>query len=210
MGGMEPSSLRVYGGVDGDHRKAERRVRFLEAGLDLIGAPDADATLSVRGVCKRAGLAARYFYESFADREELTAAVYDQVIDDLATGALAAVAAAPHDAAAKVRAGLGTVIGVVGDDPRRGRLLFSTRAGAVLAERRQRSTLLFVGLLGGQAKDFYGLGDSADLDVLSQFAVGGLAQTLTAWLDGALRIDRDDLVEHCTRIFLAIGAPGRD
>ncbi|MEU6133176.1 TetR/AcrR family transcriptional regulator [Saccharopolyspora sp. NPDC047091] len=207
---MEPSSLRVYGGVDGDHRQAERRARFLDAGLDLLGAPDADATLSVRGVCKRAGLAARYFYESFTDREELTAAVYDQVIDDLATGALSAVAAAPHDAAAKVRAGLGTVIGVVGDDPRRGRLLFSARAGAALAERRQRSTLLFVGLLGGQAKDFYGVADSADLDVLSQFAVGGLAQTLTAWLDGALRIDRDELVEHCTRIFLAVGTPTGD
>ena len=51
MGDMEPSSLRVYGGVDGDHRQAERRARFLEAGLDLLGAPDADATLSVRGVC---------------------------------------------------------------------------------------------------------------------------------------------------------------
>ncbi|MCX2734229.1 TetR/AcrR family transcriptional regulator [Saccharopolyspora sp. NFXS83] len=200
---MQPSSLRVYGGVEGDDRKAERRAQFLEAGLDLLGSDE--ATLSVRGACKQAGLAARYFYESFTDREALAAAVYDHVIEDLAHRTLAAVAEAPFDARAKARAGLSTLVGIVGDDPRRGRLLFSAQAGAALAERRQRSTLLFVGLLGGQAKDFYGLPDSADLEVLSQFAVGGLAQTLTAWLDGTLRIEREALVEHCTNIFLAVG-----
>lgn len=206
MAGMNPSPLRVYGGVEGDHRKAERREQIMAAGLELLGTPGAEGALTVRGVCKQAGLAARYFYESFSDRDALAEAVYDQVIRDLADSALEAVAAAPVDARAKTHAGLSTIVRTIADDPRRGRLLFDTTTSTTLAQRRKNSTALFAGLLGGQAKDFYGLADSPDLELSTQFVVGGLAQTLTTWLDGTLAMSREELVEHCTEIFLALGA----
>lgn len=204
MESMETSSLRVYGGVEGDHRKAERRAQLIEAGLDLLGAAGGDSPLTVRGVCKRAGLAARYFYENFTDRDALALAVYDHVIEGLATTTLEAVTAAPPEARAMTRAALENIVHTVADDPRRGRLLFSaTLTSPVIADRRLGSTRLFVGLLGGQARDFYGLDESANLDLTAQFLVGGLAQTLTAWLDGTLEIDKHDLVDHCTELFLA-------
>lgn len=199
-------SLRVYGGVQGQDRRAERRAQLVEAGLDLLGAGGGERALTVRGACKRAGLTARYFYESFRDREALELAVYDHVIDEIVSSALRAVGEAARDARAMIRAGLGAIVRIVADDPRKGRLLFSVALSSeLLAERRTRSSRLFADLLGGQARDYYGLDATADLEPTAQFLVGGLAQTLTAWLDGALALGAEELVERCTGVFLAVG-----
>lgn len=204
---MSTSPLRVYGGVQGDERKAERRAQLTEAGLDLLGAPSDSPTLTVRGACQHAGLATRYFYESFADRDALAAAVYDHVVDDLATTTLDAVTSAAPGERAKVRAGLENIVRTIARDPRRGRLLFSiSLASPLLAQRRLDSSRLFAALLGGQAQGFYGITDSPHLELTTHFIVGGLAQTLTAWLDGTLELDEARLIDHCTEIFLAIAA----
>ena len=60
---------RPYRGVEAAERLAERRRRFLEAGLDLLGGPR-PAELTVRGICSQAGLTPRYFYESFTDKDD--------------------------------------------------------------------------------------------------------------------------------------------
>ncbi|MGW5649532.1 TetR/AcrR family transcriptional regulator [Saccharopolyspora sp. NPDC003752] len=204
---MSTSPLRVYGGVQGDDRQAERRAQFIEAGLDLLGAQGDSPTLTVRGACQRAGLATRYFYESFADRDALAAAVYDHVVDDLATTTLDAVTSAAQGERAKVRAGLENIVRTIAHDPRRGRLLFSiSLSSPLLAQRRLDSSRLFAALLGGQAKDFYGITETPHLELTTHFIVGGLAQTLTAWLDGTLDVDEPHLIDHCTEIFLAIAA----
>src|SRR5579875_1024969 len=96
MAFAETTSTRPYRGVEAAERQAERRRRLLAAGLDLLGADEGStAELTVRGICRRAGLAARYFYESFTDKDELTSAVFDWVVADLAATTQAAVAAAP-------------------------------------------------------------------------------------------------------------------
>ena len=203
MENMETSSLRVYGGVDGDHRKAERRAHLIEAGLDQLGAPGGEH-LTVRGVCKRAGLATRYFYENFTDRDALALAVFDHVVEGIATSTLEALRESPAEARAMTRAALANIVRTIAEDPRRGRLLFSAAlTSPAIAERRLHSTRLFVNLLGGQAKTFYGLDDSTEVDLTAQFLVGGLAQALTAWLDNTLNISENDLVDRCTELFLA-------
>ncbi len=58
---------RVYSGVEVDERVAQRRSRLLEAGLDILGDPRGDDDLTLRVICRRSGLAQRYFYESFDD-----------------------------------------------------------------------------------------------------------------------------------------------
>lgn len=204
---MESTPLRIYGGVAGADRTAERRAQLIEAGLELLGAARGEPNLSVRGVCRQSGLATRYFYESFTDRDALVAAVYDHVVRGLAAATLAAVEAAPHDARAKVRAGLGRLVRYVAEDPRRGRLLFSPAVGgSVLAARRAESTRLFVRLLGLQAREFYGIEDSARLSVRSELLVGGLAQVLTAWLSGALPLGEEEIVEQCTEVLVGVAA----
>lgn len=209
MGGMSGTARRVYAGVAGDDRQAERRARFIDAGLELLGAPDDEPGLTVRGVCKRTGLAARYFYESFDDRDALAVAVFDHVVSDIATTTLRAVEAAPRDARARIHAGLSNIVRTIAADPRRGRLLFSPSPGSpVLVQRRVESPRIFARLLGGQAQEFYGITDDAHLELVTEFLVGGLAQALTSWLDGSLRLSETELVEQCVRLFVQLGDRG--
>ncbi|MBS1836144.1 MAG: TetR/AcrR family transcriptional regulator [Actinobacteria bacterium] len=84
---------RSYGGVPAEVRTAQRRDRFLDAGLELFGTRGYQAT-SVRAVCREAGLTERYFYESFANTEALLAGVYQRCTDSMHDEILVALAAA--------------------------------------------------------------------------------------------------------------------
>ncbi|HWC82293.1 MAG TPA: TetR/AcrR family transcriptional regulator [Pseudonocardiaceae bacterium] len=199
--GVGAAEMRVYGGMTGAGRKAERAGRLIDAGLDLL----ADDQLTVRGACQRAGLTARYFYESFTDRAALVSAVYDHVVNLVATRTLAAVENAPAEATAKIGAGLAAIVAAVAGDPQCGRVLFSvTLTDPLLARRRLDSSRLFARLLSGQAREFYGLPDTSGLDLVAHFLVGGFAQTLTTWLDGRLALSEAELVEQCAGIFAAV------
>ena len=59
-------------------RRTERRALLVEAGFPLFG-DGGEAAVSVRSVCRECGLNSRYFYESFADTDDLLGAVYDHV-----------------------------------------------------------------------------------------------------------------------------------
>jgi AcrR family transcriptional regulator len=117
MASAATTSARPYGGVDAADRLATRRAKLLAAGLDLLGADRDDAAeLTVRGICRQAGVAARYFYESFADKDEFVGAVFDWVIADLAATTQAAVAAAPPEE--QTRAGMANIVRTIGSDAR--------------------------------------------------------------------------------------------
>jgi hypothetical protein len=109
------------------------------------------------------------------------------------------------------RVGIDAIVGHILEDPRRGRLLFSPALAAlpVIAERRDASTRLFVGLLGAQAQARSPMagpevGDPA-FDVATEMLVGGLAQAVSAWLDGDLSVDRDTFVDSCAGLFVSVG-----
>ena len=73
---------RAYGGVPAEQRRSQRRAALLAAGLDIVGTEGA-GRLTVGGLCARAGLNERYFYESFRTTEDVLLAVYDEVIGKL-------------------------------------------------------------------------------------------------------------------------------
>ena len=140
--------VRPYRGIEAADRLAQRRGQLLEAGLDVLGADGAE--LTVRAVCQRAGLAARYFYESFNDKNDFIAAVYDWVIADIATSTQAAVAAVPVPE--QTTAGMANIVRIIADDPRIGRLLFSTKlSNEVLARKRIEGIGFFAALFGQHA-----------------------------------------------------------
>lgn len=188
--------VRPYRGVDAAARLAQRRGRLLTAGLDLLGAEGAEATdLTVRAVCSQAGLAARYFYESFTDKDHFVSAVYDWVVGGIATSTQAVVAAAPP--AEQTGAAMGNVVRTIAEDPRVGRLLFSSElANEMVARKRVESTTFFAILLGQQAEAALNLEANEILRATANFAVGGVAQTISAWLAGELRLSPEQLIEQ--------------
>jgi AcrR family transcriptional regulator len=196
MASAPTTSARPYRGVEAAVRLATRRSQLLGAGLDLLGADRQDAAeLTVRGICRRAGLAARYFYESFADKDEFVAAVFDRVIADLAATTQAAVAAAPPEE--QTRAGMANVVRTIGGDPRVGRLLFSAQlANAVLVRKRVESSALFAMLSGRHVENALRVPENDRIKTAAHFVVGGVAQTISAWLAGEVRLDPDQLIDQ--------------
>ena len=61
---------RRWGDRTADERRLERRAQIMQAALGVYGATGF-RTASVKAVCTRAGLTERYFYESFANGEDL-------------------------------------------------------------------------------------------------------------------------------------------
>src|SRR4051794_3145485 len=148
---------RRYAGASAAERRDERRARLLEAGLDALGT-DGYAGATVRGVCARARLTPRYFYESFGDLDALLVAVFDDVAAQAAGVVLAAVAASPAEAHARAQAAIGAFVGFVTDDPRRARVLFvEARDSEPVVRRRATSMRAFVDLVAREAGGFYGV-----------------------------------------------------
>jgi len=207
MASAPTTSARPYRGVEAADRLATRRSKLLGAGLDLLGADRQDAAeLTVRGICRRAGLGARYFYESFADKDEFVAAVFDWVIADLAATTQAAVAAAPPEE--QTRAGMANVVRTIGGDPRVGRLLFSAQlANAVLVRKRVESNALFAMLSGRHVENALHVPENDRIKAAAHFVVGGVAQTISAWLAGAVRLDPDQLIDQLASLLDELADP---
>ena len=204
MGRVSESSqsagaLRSYGGEAGDTRVARRRAALLDATLDLLSDPQA-GPVTVRGICTRAALTPRYFYESFENVDVLVGATYDGVIDEIAERAGAAFDAGsgPRD---KVTGAVRAIIDVIESDPRKGRLIFSDTMGSpVVAERRARSLELFANLTSRSAQQVSRFRSEEELMAASHFQVGGLGRVLASWTEGRLDIERDRLVVICARM----------
>jgi AcrR family transcriptional regulator len=202
--------MSVYGGVGADERRATRRGQLLAAALELVGTEGWQAT-TVRAICARARLTPRYFYESFADREELLVALFDEIAQECAAAVLAAVADAPTDARAKARAAIGAFVELVTDDPRKARVLFVEATGSeALTYRRVQTLRMFAQLVAQQGRQFYGVRGAggvggALIQTSALMLAGGLAETLLAWLDGSLEVTRERLIEDCTELFAIVG-----
>lgn len=209
MGSVTPAptaNARPYRGVDAAERLAGRRASLLEAGLDLLG--DDDPTeLTVRAICRKAGLAARYFYESFTDKDEFVAAVFDWVIAELAATTQAAVAAAPLEE--QNRAGMANIVRAIGGDFRIGRLLFSAHlANAVVVRKRVESSALFAMLSGKHVEDALRMPENDRIKAAAHFVVGGVGQTIGAWLTGDVRLGPEQLVDHLASLLDGLADPG--
>jgi AcrR family transcriptional regulator len=205
MRSMSVAPTRPYRGIAADDRRAARRARLVEAGLELLGTEGWRAT-TVRGICEQAQLTPRYFYESFADLDALLVAVLDEIVAEAAQAVLDAVQAAPDDARAKTRAAIGAFIELLTDDPRKARAAFIEAMGSEPLMRRRLDTLhAFARLTADQARAFYRPPASADriVDLTAMLLVGGLAEALLAWLDGTLKSTREQLIEDCTDLFVA-------
>ena len=195
-----------WAGVSPTDRRAERRLLLLQATYALFG-EGGESAVSVRSVCRASALNTRYFYENFADTDELLGAVYDRIGAELAGGLAEAMAAAPGDAHARLRAGIRTVLEFSSADPRRGAILFTeARTNRVLADRRTeaRDQLRELVLSEGRRSD-----PGADRvvgEVGAAMYAGAMAELAQQWLAGTLGRDLDVVVDHAVRLLLG-GAP---
>lgn len=202
------TDARRYGGQDAAQRVAERRARLLAAGLAVMGERGV-AGATVRGVAEASGLAARYFYESFESIEALQLAVFDAIVAEAETRAVAALGTAPGDPVGRVRAVLAEMVDLYLDDPAKGRVaLVDSVSSPMLGPRVLAESSRFAGMVAATASS----GDPAaaadglpvELRATAQFLIGGVAHTIGAVLRGDLPADREQLVEVMVGLFLAV------
>ena len=200
------AQIRPYRGVEASERLTQRRRRLLDAGLDLLGADSSESELTVRAVCKRSGLTARYFYESFTDKDEFVAAVFDAAVADVATTTQAAVAASPR--AEQGRAGMANLVRIVSTDSRVGRLLFDVHmSNPVILRKRSDLGGIFAFLLAQHLATALRRDRTGRSNAAVHFVVGGVSQTISAWLAGEVDLGEDQLIDQLTAILDALDDP---
>ncbi|MCV7194087.1 TetR/AcrR family transcriptional regulator [Mycolicibacterium brumae] len=183
-----------WAGVSIKERQARRRGELVSAGIELLGAPHGPA-LTVRAVCRHAGLTERYFYESFSDRDDFVREIYNEV----GGGAMAALASArtPRDAVEQF-------VALMVDAPARGRvLLLAPSSEPALARSGAAWMPNFIEML---AQRLASLNDPVAQRLAATSLVGGLTALFTEYLDGRLPAERGQFIDYCVE-FVTRHAP---
>lgn len=159
--------------------------------MQLLGGSEGPA-LTVRAVCRRAGLTERYFYESFTDRDEFVRAIYD----DVCTGAMSTLLTAltPREAVERF-------VAMMVDDPIRGRvLLLAPAAEPVLVRSGAEWMPDFIELL--QTK-LTAITDPVLQKMVATSLIGSLTALFAAYLDGRLAAGREQFIDFCVEMLLS-------
>jgi AcrR family transcriptional regulator len=182
-------------GVPLESRLALRRDNLINAGVQLLGSAGGPA-LTVRAVCREAALTERYFYESFADRDEFVRAVYD----DVCTRAMSALTSAttPREAVERF-------VELMVDDPVRGRvLLLAPAVEPVLTRSGAEWMPNFIDLL---QRKLSRIGDAVLQKMIATSLIGGLSGLFTAYLHGQLGATRQQFIDYCINMLYITAAP---
>jgi len=192
--------------MSGADRVAARRRQFLAAGLELMGTVGTAAT-TVRSVAATTGLAARYLAESFATIDDLHLAVFDEIVAEIESRGMAAIAGPATNTYERARSALATVTSILLDDPRKGRIiLIESVSSPVLGPRRIAEARRIAALVGHVARNTARADvELLDLQITTQFVIGGVGEALTAALLGEIATDRDHLIDRLTALlFVAL------
>lgn len=195
---------RVYGGVTGDERAAERRRRLIEAGMALFGS-GSSGPVRVKDVVAEAGLTERYFYESFSDLGVLFEAVLDRTMQTIETEVNAAVLNAPEDGLARVSLALRTAVDKLFSDPRMIRIIFVEalgKGGRVSSHRNEilRRAAENCRRWSGSDESPSG-GGSAESRVKGLALWGAASELLICWAEGILEISPAELTDFLVGLY---------
>jgi AcrR family transcriptional regulator len=179
-----------WSGVPLQDRQALRREELINAGVALLGAEEGPS-LTVRAVCRAAGLTERYFYESFADRDEFVRAVYD----DVCSRAMSALMTAetPREAVERF-------VAMMVDDPTRGRVLLLAPASEPILTKSGADWMPnFIELLQHKLTR---ITDPVRATMVATGLIGALTALFTAYLNGALTATREQFIDYCVEMLL--------
>ncbi|TWS20522.1 TetR/AcrR family transcriptional regulator [Tsukamurella asaccharolytica] len=198
-----------------EERRETRRRQMLDAGIALLGDPEAGA-LGVRAVCRTTGITERYFYEAFSTRDGFAHAVYDDVLsraqDALVRGVREAAEGIPQgaapDALAVAQGAVSGFVEFVVDQPDIGRvLLLGPYREPVLAERGLAGMPGFFDVVAASLPDSV---DAITRRLVATGLVGALTTLFTEYIEGRLGVTREHLVDHCVRLVLTAPRRFRD
>jgi AcrR family transcriptional regulator len=183
-----------WSGVPLEDRQTLRRGELVAAGVQLLGQESGPA-VTVRAACRQAGLTERYFYESFADRDEFVRAVYDDVCSRAMSALMSATT--PREAVERF-------VALMVDDPVRGRvLLVAPAVESVLVASGAEWMPSFIDLLQHKLTQ---IADPVRQKMVATSLIGGLTALFTAYLNGRLAATREQFIDYCVEMLLSKAA----
>lgn len=204
---MSEQGTRRYRGASAEQRQQERRGKLLDAGLKVFGESGYHAA-TVRGICHEAGLTERYFYESFANSEELLCAVYERVITIQRERMLTAISTAMPDHDAMIRAGLTAFLAFARESPASARVQFLEVLGVSprVDQLYRRAIETFAQLLRGlnESSISPSARSTVDLETLSVGLVGAMVGIGARWLLSGFAQPLEDMVGTSQIIFAGV------
>jgi AcrR family transcriptional regulator len=196
---------RRWRGRGADERKAERRAQLLSAALQVYSERGFRHS-SVKAVCDAAGLTERYFYESFANSEDMLVAVASASLQHMVTELNAKCeAVAPQD---RLRTILINYYGMLRKQP--------AHARAFLVEIRGISPAVDA-YLETAVETFAELIVDMPLDRLSRVdrmvaigAVGAVLNIALDWIINDFATPIEEVVEAASRLGVVLSRIGSD
>jgi AcrR family transcriptional regulator len=174
-----PASARHYRGIPPEQRRATRRQQLIGAAIRVYG-QQGYRQATVKAICEAAGLTERYFYESFANSEQLLIACYEAVMQQLSEQLLEAARTAAPQRVARIRAMLRRYFTALQQDPAGARVfLVEIRGVSAAVDAAFDASLLAVGQRVAQVA----LPRGPLPDPLLQTGVfGGIMQMALRWI----------------------------
>ena len=186
-------------------RLAQRRLDLLEAGYDEVGA-NGVAKLTMTAVCARAGLTQRYFYEHFRTRDDLLAALFDNVFDEFFALTKSAVEAEPLDLFKRARATMTTLVDYFGNDVRKARMFSEAIGNNAVAARKADSVQKIAEYAASQASTVHGPFSDREqtrVRLAALIIVGGQSEVAAQWVTGNIDLSRDEFIDEVAVLFVA-------
>lgn len=199
---------RIYGGLNTEQRKAQRRQKFVDAGLEVFGT-EGFQSATVRKLCRQAGLTDRYYYESFSSTEDLLMAVYSQCMETLQSKLFSAVSdfAPGNDEHRMVYSWLDAFLAQM-EDRRIARVVMIEVWGVSekVDEHYNYHVMQIIEVLIDASKRLFPhlRLTSEELEITGMTLIGAMRQTVLHWMHHDYQIDRETVVNGSAQIFLGL------
>lgn len=204
---------RSYAGATTSARVAKRRSRLLDVALSAM-AENRWRSTTVAGLCAEAQLNKRYFYESFADLDQVADATIDEVAAEVGTAAINSyLATVGSSLEVQARAAVEAVVGVLGADRRKALVLLGGVPTTVDKEGKRSAAIAGLTMvLTEHSRHVHDV--ELERDSLAAtgpaFVIGGTAQTILSWVNGDLEVSREQLIDDITGLWLLLGQGAAD
>jgi len=194
---------RAYRGVSPEERRAQRRSKLIAAAIAVYG-KRGYRQATVKAVCEEAGLTERYFYESFANSEDLLITSYRSVTYKVFGDIAAAGQSAGRARGERARAMLRAYFGALQRDPQSARVFLVEIRGVSRAVDQAFDASLQA--IGDEIARHAAPG-AADDELLRAGVIGGVMHIALRWIDQGYQPPLDSVVETALRLGMVLVAP---
>jgi AcrR family transcriptional regulator len=190
--------------VSQDERRAQRRSQLIAAAIAVYG-ERGYRQATVKAVCEAAGLTERYFYESFANSEELLIASYHAVTYRVFGGIREAAAGAATTRTERARAMLLAYFAALQRDPRSARVFLVEIRGVSRAVDKAFDASLRA--IGEEVARIAGPESAASDPLVQAGIVGGVMHIALRWIEDGYSPDIERVADSAMRLVMVEARP---